>query len=56
MFNQTALFILLILSGFGLCLFQLNKISNKVNAIAAKLDGWERDIEAGFKKVTSSTD
>lgn len=55
MIDQTTFFILLVFSGFGLCFLQLKKISEKVDFIAAKLDGWERDIEEGLKKGTSST-
>lgn len=49
MTESTAFLILFLVSGFGLCLVQLKKISDKVNAVAAKLDGWERDIKAGIK-------
>lgn len=53
MIDVIAFLALLILSGVGLCLLQLKKTSDKVNAISVKLDAWERDLAAGLEQVTS---
>lgn len=41
-------FVILVVSGLGLCLIQLHRITGKVDAIAARLGEWEKELAEAF--------